>query len=128
MPLNPQDYRHHGGGNYVAVIRCPNIAGPHLVHLSQAGQGSWVLRDYISGEQLFRSPPPNRSVSGLSLADIEAAADHSEPPPFFPEHSHQEWRGYLLLRSMVAFNLRHAPAPAGANRPVTTPPSQWQPL
>jgi hypothetical protein len=128
MPLNPQHYRHHGSGNMVIIVRVPNIAGDHLVHLCQAGQQSWVIRDYVSDERLFRSPPPNRSVSTMSLADIESDADYSEPPAYYPETQHPDWESYLRLRTMVVFSLRHAPTSAANARPNVFPGNSWQPL
>jgi len=128
MPVNPIHYRHHGGGNHVIIVRCPNIAGDHLVHLSQADAGSWVLRDFILNETLYRSPPPNSSVSTMSLADIEADADFSEPPAYHAETNRDEWQAYLRLRTMVVFSLRHPPNSATVARPAIIAGNNWQPL
>jgi hypothetical protein len=128
MPVNQAHYRHHGGGNNVIIVRCPNIAGNHLIHLSQAGQASWVLRDYISGEKLYRSPPPNPSVSQMSLAEIEADADFSEPAPYHAVEHANDWVPYLRLRTMAVFDLHSPPAPAAAARPNSFPGNNWQAL
>lgn len=118
----PISYRNHGGQHQVAVVHCPNICGDRLVHLSQDGPGSWVIRDYISHQQLRRSPPPNASYSTHDLAQIEAEVVWSEAPPFHAWENTADWETYLRLRTMAVLN--HPPA--------TTPPNPhfgtWQPL
>lgn len=118
MPIH---YNNHGGAHNVAVVHCPNVCGSRLVHLSQDGPGSWVIRDYISGQQLRRSPPPNPSFSTLDLALIEAEVVWSEEPPFHAWENRADWEPYLRLRTMVILGTRG-----------TTPPNPafgtWQPL
>jgi hypothetical protein len=117
----PIAYAHHGDGHNVAVVHCPNICGDRLVHLSQDAPGSWVIRDYIAGQQLRRSPPPNPSYSTFDLAQIEAEVVWSEAPPFHAWENIRDWDAYLRLRTMVILG-----------RLGTTPPNPvfgtWQPL
>ncbi|MBL9083487.1 MAG: hypothetical protein JNK76_16850 [Planctomycetales bacterium] len=117
----PIQYNSHGGSHNVAVVHCPNICRNRLVHLSQDAPGSWIIRDYISRQQLRRSPPPNASFSTLDLAQIEAEVTLFEPPPFHAWENLADWEAYLRLRTMVILG-----------RPGATPPSPtfgiWQPL
>ncbi len=98
MPIH---YNNHGGVHNVAVVHCPRICEGRLVHLSKDGQGSWVIRDYIGGQQLRRSPPPNPSYSTLDLAEIEGEVVCSEEPPFHAWENRQDWEAYLRLRTLV---------------------------
>ena len=110
MPVNPNDWSHHGGGNFVAVVQCPGIAGQRLLHLSQAsGQASWVLRDFIGGEEVVCAPPPNRSSSTCPLADVDAEVTWSEFPPFYNKDNRDDWRLYLTLRTMAHLRIREVP-------------------
>ncbi len=103
------------------MVHCPNICGDRLVHLSQDGLASWVIRDYISGQQLRRSPAPNPSFSTFDLAQIEAEVVWSEEPPFHAWQNTADWEAYLRLRTMVILGTLG-----------TTPPNpafgSWQPL
>jgi len=110
----PIKYEHHGGSHYVAVVHCPNICRDRLVHLCQDGRESWVIRDYITGQQLRRSPHPNPSSSNLDLAQIEAEVVWSEEAPFHPWDDRTRWEGYLHLRTKGIL---------GKTPPGTTPPN-----
>lgn len=114
--------RVNGGAHDVAVVHCPNICDNRLVHLSQDAPGSWVVRDYISGQQLRRSPPPNPTFSNLDLARIEAEVVWSEEPPFHAWENIADWEAYLRLRTMVI--LGHPGAPPPPNPAF----GGWQPL
>jgi hypothetical protein len=121
MPIN---YAAHRGSHHVAVVFCPQICSERLVHLSQDGQDSWVIRDYISGQILRRSPPPNPSFSNRTLSQIEAMVVWSEWPPFHACDSANtaDWTTYLRLRTMAVLG-----SPPGG----TAPDAQfgaWQPL
>jgi len=118
MPIH---YRNHGGAHNVAIVHCPNICDNRLVHLSQDGPGSWVIRDDIAGQRLRRSPPPNASFSAIDLAQIEAEVVRSEDPPFHAWENRVDWEAYLRLRTMVVLG-----------QPGIMPPNPafgtWQPL
>lgn len=118
MPIH---YNNHGGAHNVAVVHCPNVCDRRLVHLSQDGPRSWVIRDYIGGQQLRRSPPPNPSFSTLDLALIEAEVVWSEEPPFHAWENRSDWEPYLRLRTMVILGT------PGAGPPNPTF-GTWQPL
>ena len=121
MPIH---YKNHGDEHSVAVVHCPKICGDRLVHLSQDGPESWVIRDYISRQQLRRSPNPNSSFSVRNLADIEAEVVTSEEPPFHAWDNIDDWEAYLRLRTMVVLNLDRPPAMTLPNSAFGT----WQPL
>lgn len=118
----PISYNSHGGRHQVAVVHCPRICGDRLIHLSQDGPDSWVIRDYVAGRQLRRSPPPNASYSTFDLAQIEAEVVWSEVPPFHAWENSADWEPYLRLRTMAVLGCP----------PGTTPPNPhfgtWQPL
>ena len=118
----PISYMNHGGNHQVAVVYCPTICGERLVHLSQDGQDSWVIRDYISHNQLRRSRSSNANCSTHDLAQIEAAVLMSEPPPFHAFDNIADWEAYLRLRTMVLLSQTQ----------TVTPPNPrfgtWQPL
>ena len=92
-------YRKHGGEHRVAIVHCPRICGKRLVHLSQDGPNSWIILDYIVGQQLRRSPPPNPSYSTHDLGIIEATVVWSEVPPYHPWDKKGDWEAYLRLRT-----------------------------
>jgi hypothetical protein len=119
MPVN---YNPHGGIHNVAVVHCPAICGTRLVHLSQDGPNSWVIRDYIAGRQLRCAPPPNPSFSTHTLAQIEAEVVWSEAPPFYAWENTAEWATYLRLRTMAV--LGTAPGTSSPNPAF----GAWQPL
>ena len=91
-------YSHHGGHHYVAVVHCPGICGDRLVHLSQDGQDSWVIRDYIAGQQLRRSPSPS-SLSTYTLAQIEAEVAWSEPAEYMSVECFEDWKQNLRAQT-----------------------------
>jgi len=112
----PISYMNHGGNHQVAVVYCPTICGERLVHLSQDGQDSWVIRDYISHNQLRRSPSPNANCSTLSLAQIEAEVlPPYDIPPFHAWENIADWEAYLRLRTMVLLNQKPAATPPNSN-------------
>lgn len=117
----PIEYANRGGAS-VSVVHCPRILPGRLVHLSQSGQSSWVLRDYLTGQMLRCAPPPNASYSKHTLADIEGEIAHSEWPPEHNLDHRKDWETYLRLRTMAV--LRSTPA--------TTPPNpafgDWRPM
>ena len=100
----PISYLNHGGKHQVAVVHCPTICGERLVHFSQDGQDSWVIRDYISHNQLRRSPPPNASYSTYDLAQIEILIVQSEEPPFHAWENIVDWEIYLRMRTILILN------------------------
>ncbi|MCW5199398.1 hypothetical protein VU05_01505 [Desulfobulbus sp. F1] len=88
-------YSPHGGIHKVALVYCPAICGNRIVHLSQDGQSSWIIRDYIIGQQLRHSP--NNSFSNLSLREIEAKIDFFMKPPFRSYKDRSFWENHLKL-------------------------------
>lgn len=117
----PIAYENHGGIHHVTIAHMPAVCHDRLVHLSQDAQQSWVIRDYVTGQQLRRSPPPNPSSSTCDLAQIEAQIIWSESPPFHAWENHTDWEAYLRLRSLAVIG-----------RLETTPPvtayGSWQGL
>lgn len=98
-------YRPHGGKHHVAIVHCPKICGDRLLHLSQDGPESWVLRDYVMGLQLSHAPAPAPSHSDCHLDAIELQVVWSEPPPYYAFHHLADWAVYLKLRTL-AFHQR----------------------
>ena len=103
--MSTPNYAWHGGNHMVSVVYCPNILGQRLAHLSQDGQLSWVLRDYITGRMLRCAPPPNQSDSGLPLTQIEARVERSELPPYYNAKNGEEWATYLRLRTLAVLRI-----------------------
>ena len=119
----PISYMSHGGNHQVAVVYCPTICGERLVHLSQDGQDSWVIRDYISHKQLRRSPAPNASYSTYDLALIEAEVLRDDHPlPYHAWENIADWDAYLRLRTMVLLGQKLAATPPNSHF------GNWQPL
>jgi hypothetical protein len=118
----PVSYSSHGGRHQVSVVHCPNICGSRLAHLSRDGPGSWALRDFITGQMIRSTPPPNAATSGHTLAQIEAEVVSSETPPFHSVENVADWATYLRLRTMATLALT----------PSTAPPNtafgHWQPI
>ena len=96
MPANPDHYRTRGG-NLAIVLCCPTIVSPaRLVYFDHNPEEAGVIRDFIIARRL------DNETSDLTLADIEQAAIHSEPPPWCSVvESPQDWRLYLELRTTV---------------------------
>lgn len=117
----PIAYANHGGIHHVTIAQIPAVCGDRLVHLSQDSQQSWVIRDYVTDQQLRRSIPPNLSFSHFDLAQIEAQIILSELPPFHAWEQAYDWKAYLRLRSLAVLG-----------RIDTTPPraayGTWQTL
>jgi hypothetical protein len=121
MPVDPTHYQHHGSGNYTVILRCPNIVGNRLVHFDQnRKRGTWVLRDFVMKQQLSNIT----AAAGVTVAAIEADADHSEPPPYHAVTYDDHWCGYLFLKTMYNFH---------PNTPTSTAPPNaasgaWVPI
>ncbi len=99
-------YSSHGGRHYVAVVYCPRILGNRLAHLSQDGPTSWVIRDFITGKMLRRTP--GGGTSEYTLAQIEDEVRYSEEPLFVPVEEFRRWKRYLEARTREV--LRTAPS------------------
>ncbi len=114
-------YTCHGGAN-VAVVQAPTICGDRFVHLSQSGPTSWVIRDYVTGHELRRTlAPTSASTSQNDLADIEAAITWAEVPPYHAVTHHEDWKAYLLLRSLAVLGKVDA-------TPANSAFGNWQPI
>ena len=117
MPIQLDHYSHHGGGNYVVIVCCPNVVAPgRLVHFDHNRRsGHWVIRDFITGRRLDNFG----SDSELTVADIEIDAVCSEFPPWCPvERQPEAWTSYLRLRTTAHLKRR-------ANIPEPPPNPQW---
>ena len=122
MPVDPNNYEHRGGGNYGVVVLCPNIvADDRLVYFDHnKDRGSWVIRDFISGQRL------DNDHSALTVAQIEAEATYDEFSPWCNvEMNPADWRTYLTLRTTAVSRLR---APLGSVSAVNPQSGSWQPL
>ena len=94
-------YAYHGGQHHVSIVQLPAICGDRLVHLSQDGPSSWVLRDFVAKKKLRCSPPPNASQSTVPLQQIESQVVFSEQPPFHACDQAEDWGTYLSMRSLA---------------------------
>lgn len=104
MPVNQTNYDHRGGGNYGIVVRCSNIVGNRLVYFDHNAQRhSWVIRDFMTGQQL------SNNESTLTVSQIEADADFDEFPPWSNVENLAEWTAYMSLRTTAVFQLRTSP-------------------
>jgi hypothetical protein len=122
MPVNPNSYNHRGGGNYGAVLLCPNlVASDHLVYFDyNRNRGSWVIRDFITGQRL------DDSHSALALTEIEADATFDEFPAWCnAEENPVEWKAYLTLRTTAVLRLKGPLLSAAAPNSTS---GNWQPL
>lgn len=119
MPVNSNNYDHRGGGNYGIVLRCPNLVADRLIYFDQnAERRSWVIRDFITGQRL------ENQDSQLTVAQIEADANHDEFPPWHNAKNTADSSVYLSLRTMAALRLGAAPSTAAPNPVAGT----WRPL
>ena len=74
------------------------LVADHLVYFDyDSVTGSWVLRDFMSGLRL------DNHNSLLKIAEIEADANHDEPPPWCNAENVDDWRICLTLRCTVEF-------------------------
>jgi hypothetical protein len=90
-------YSSHGSRHHVAVVYCPRILGNRLAHLSQDGPNSWVIRDFITGKMLRRTP--GGGTSEYTLAQIEAEVAYWEEPLFVPVGDVSRWKRHLEART-----------------------------
>jgi hypothetical protein len=120
MPINPQHYSTRGG-NLAVVVCCPTIVSPHrLVYFDHNPQGSWVIRDFLTGLKLSNETSP------LTVADIGQDAVHSELPPWCNvEDAPQDWQVYLELRTTVYTAQRNRNVDM---QPPNYEPYRWRPL
>jgi len=107
----PIAYLNHGGIHHVTIAHMPSVCGGRLVHLSQDSQQSWVIRDYVSGQQLRRSVAPNPSFSTYDLVQIESEIVWTEEPPFHAWENTTDWKTYLLLRTLAVLGQLNAAPP-----------------
>lgn len=103
----PIQYAIHGTA-HVAIVACPTICGNRLAYLSQKGDWSWALRDFITG-RILRS-----GKSEMTLREIEALVTYSEKPVYRSVERKTEWTRELVSSSRREF---------GANYDGITPPS-----
>jgi hypothetical protein len=120
MPVHAGNYDHRGDLNYGIVVRCPNVVGDRLVYFDYNRRtNAWRIRDFIVGLILSNSTSP------LSVAQIEADADHDEFPPWWnADRDPMSWGTYLRLRTTAVCHLRGAPPTASPNPASGT----WQPI
>jgi len=100
-------YAVHGTAR-VAIVACPAICGNRLAYLSQKGDCSWAIRDFITG-RILRS-----GKSEMTLTDIEALVTYSEKPAYRSVERKNEWRRELVSSSQREF---------GSSYDEQTPPS-----
>jgi hypothetical protein len=115
-------YTSHGGRHLVAIVHCPRIIDGRLVHLSQDGPTSWVIRDFIAGTMLRNSPNPNAATSRYTLSQIEAEVTYWEEPLFVPVNRVSEWKRHLEERTRSV--LRKPPSSVPPNPRF----GNWRPL
>lgn len=117
MSVNDANYDHRGRNNQGIVIRCPNLFGPHLVYFDRDEvTGSWTVRDFISGGML------DNHHSEITVAEIEADADHDEFPPWVNVQADAEkWKTYLLLRTSAISRAHNLPT-------AKELPESWKPI
>jgi hypothetical protein len=92
-------YWNHGGRHQVAVVMCPAILGQRLAHLSQDSPDAWVLRDFITGVMIRKTPWDSTATSRLMLSQIEAEVTHCEEPLFVPVSEVEHWKRHLESRT-----------------------------
>jgi hypothetical protein len=104
----PINYSAHGTAK-VAIVAIPTLVGNRLVYLSQKGEYSWAVRDFIFGEML------RSGDSELTLTQVEALVTCSEKGPYRSVNRTNEWRQELIGSSRREF---------GARYDASTPPSR----
>lgn len=92
----------------VSVVAIPQYCNNRLVFLSEKGEYSWAIRDFITGK-ILRS-----GDSTLKLSDIEACVTYSEKPVYRSVGRTTEWSSELAASSAREF---------GAKFDQSTPPS-----
>lgn len=101
MPVNQNNYNERGGGNLGIIVRCPNIVADRLVYFDKnPDRESWVIRDFITGQQLANGN------SRLNIEQIEEDANHDEFPPWIGVDRTDDWSVYLILRTTAVFRIR----------------------
>lgn len=108
---------------HVAVVLAPNISRERFCLLTQAGQNSWVFRDYITGLELKCAPPPNASTSTLSLNQILAEVTDWGPVPYHDVDDAAAWRSYLQMLTTGFTGKRRCDQRPGSSRF-----GAWQPI
>lgn len=100
------------GAHNVAIVSIPTVFPNALLHLSQDGQQSWKLRNYITGQFLCRSTDEPSNRSELDLEEIEKMVGYQElvndkaAVPYLNVNEMTRWKEYLVLRSMAVFDVR----------------------
>ncbi len=110
------NYAAHGTAK-VAVVAIPSLVNNRLVYVSQKGEYSWAIRDFIAGEML------RSGDSEMTLTQIEALVTYSEKGPYRSVNRTNEWRQELIGSSRREF---------GAKYDAATTPSRtagkWRPI
>jgi len=125
-------YSGRPGSHNVAIVSIPTVFPNTLLHLSQDAQQSWVLRNYILGYFLRRSPDEPNNRSQLSLEKIENEVYYQElvndkaAVPYLNVTETARWKEYLVLRSMAVFDVPERKILSG-HQPLKHIGS-WQPL
>jgi hypothetical protein len=124
----PGEYWNHGGRHRVSIVYCPAIRRDRWLHLSQDGENSWVLRDYVARLFVRRRDEPGWPVT-VSLGQVEALVEEFEQPPFHAWENIRDWDTYLRMRSIVQFGPAfNTDAGQDALRNSLLRPEWWQPL
>src|SRR5262249_3970472 len=97
-PMRDTDLNYviHGTAR-VSDVACPKLLGNHLGLLSDKGEYSWALRDFITGV-ILRS-----GDSELTLSEIKLMVTHSEEPAYRSVGRKNEWRRELENLSRTHF-------------------------
>jgi hypothetical protein len=114
--IPPISYAVHGTAR-VAIIAIPEICGNRLVYLSQKGEYSWAIRDFITG-RILRS-----GDSELTLSEIEALVRYSEKPVYRSVDRRKEWTAELVASSEREFGPKYDDA-----KPPSTNAGKWKAL
>lgn len=108
MAQTELNYAIHGTAR-VSVVACPKLLGSHLGLLSDKGEYSWALRDFITGV-ILRS-----GDSELTLSGIKAMVTHSEEPAYRSVGRKNEWKRELESLSRDHFGTQYDALAPNAN-------------
>jgi hypothetical protein len=93
-------YATHGTAR-VSIVAIPKYCGNRLVYLSEKGEFSWAIRDFITGS-ILRS-----GDSRLKLSEIEELVTYSEKPVYRSVGRSDEWTAELVATSQREFGPRY---------------------
>ena len=123
-------YLKKNGPHNVAIICLSEWHGQQLLHLSQDGPRSWVIRDYVNRREIRCTPNDEGCRSLPDLAEIEKMVSYQDScgdeaiVPIVNVNEIARWSEYLKCRTSAVFrrDAREASITDAKESPLT---SKW---